>query len=126
VKVRVAHSVYFQVLGELGFPGLFLYLIFAVMGLRSLFKTWRMMVPLVGRHPDLAWVHDTAYWLFCGYVGYLLGSAFLNMLWIEFPWYAIFYGTMLRPLAEAELARRSGSAGRSRSIVAYARSPSPG
>jgi len=126
VKVRVAHSVYFQVLGELGFPGLFLYLIFAVMGLRSLFKTWRMMVPLVSRYPDLAWVHDTAYWLFCGYVGYLLGSAFLNMLWIEFPWYAIFYGTMLRRLTEAELARRSGSAGRSRSMVAYARFPSPG
>lgn len=125
VQVRVAHSVYFQVLGELGFPGLFLYLTFALMGLRSLFKTWRMMVPVVDRHPDLVWVRDTAYWLFCGYVGYLFGAAFLNMLWIEFPWYAIFYGTMLRPLTEAELARRSDSAGHDRSMGAGARSSSP-
>jgi probable O-glycosylation ligase (exosortase A-associated) len=107
VQVRVAHSVYFQVLGELGFPGLFLYLLFVSIALRSLYGTWRMMVPAVVRYPDLTWIRDTGFWLLCGYVGYLFGSAFLNMFWIEFPWYAIFYGTMLRPLAEAELARRA-------------------
>lgn len=109
VQVRVAHSVYFQILGELGFPGLLLYLCFVWIAVRSLYKTWRMMGPVIGKHPDLAWIHDTAFWLLCGYVGYLFGSAFLNMFWIEFPWYAIFYGTMLRPLAEVELARRANA-----------------
>lgn len=107
VQVRVAHSVYFQILGELGFPALFLYLTLLLIGLRSLFKTWRMLVPVVGRHPDLVWVHDTSFWLFCGYVGYAFGSALLNMLWIEYPWYGLFYGTMLRSLAKSELTRRA-------------------
>jgi hypothetical protein len=29
------------------------------------------------------------------------------MLYIEFPWYAIFYGSMLRPLVDRELAARN-------------------
>jgi len=106
VTIRVAHSIYFQVLGELGFVGLAIYLLFVWMGLRALYKTWRAMIPVVENHPDLAWVRDTAFWLTCGYIGYIFGSALLNMLYIEFPWYAIFYGSMLRPLAEKELAAR--------------------
>jgi len=106
VRIRVAHSVYFQVLGELGFVGLGLYLLFVWIGLRTLYKTWRAMIPVAQAHPDLAWVRDTAYWLTCGYVGYIFGSALLNMLYIEFPWYAVFYGTMLQPLVERELAER--------------------
>jgi hypothetical protein len=110
VTIRVAHSVYFQVLGELGFVGLGLYLLFVWMGLGTLYKTWRAMIPVVESHPDLAWVRDTAFWLTCGYVGYIFGSALLNMLYIEFPWYAIFYGAMLQPLVNRELAARQGAA----------------
>lgn len=117
VQVRVAHSVYFQVLGELGFPGLLLYLAFVWIGLRSLFRTWRFMVPVAKTHPDLAWVRDMGYWLTCGYVGYIFGSGLLNMFFIEFPWYAVFYGTMLKPLAEKELlARKAQADGNSRDV----------
>ena len=106
MQVRVAHSVYLQVLGEQGFPGLALYLMFVFMGLWTLFRTWRTMIPVVKIHPDLTWVRDTAFWMVCGYVGYSLGAGLLNMLYIEFPWYAIFYGSMLRPLAILELEKR--------------------
>jgi O-antigen ligase len=106
VQVRVAHNVYLQILGELGFPGLMFYLMFMCVGFWSLFKTWRTMVPVVIDHPDLTWVRDTAFWMVCGYVGYILGAGLLNMLYIEFPWYAIFYGNMLLPLVNQELAAR--------------------
>jgi probable O-glycosylation ligase (exosortase A-associated) len=106
VTIRVAHSIYFQVLGELGFVGLGLYLLFVWIGLRTLYRTWRAMIPVAESNPDLAWVRDTAFWLTCGYIGYIFGSGLLNMLYIEFPWYAIFYGTMLQPLVDKELAER--------------------
>jgi probable O-glycosylation ligase (exosortase A-associated) len=103
VQVRVAHSVYFQVLGELGFPGLLLYLCFIGLGLLTLFRTWRALVPVASANPELAWTRDLAFWMTCGYTGYIVGSGFLNMLYIEFPWYVIFYGSMLWPLVRQEL-----------------------
>ena len=106
VKVRVAHSVYFQILGQLGFPAFVLYLMFIWVGFWSLVRTWRVMIPVAVKYPDLVWVRDTAFWMVCGYVGYSLGAGLLNMLYIEFPWYAIFYGSMLLPLAEQELSNR--------------------
>lgn len=106
VQVRVAHSTYLQILGELGFPALVFYLTFIWMGFWSLVRTWRTMIPVAEKHPDLVWVRDTAFWMVCGYVGYTFGAALLNMLYIEFPWYAIFYGSMLLPLVENELSKR--------------------
>ncbi len=110
VELRVAHSVYFQVMGEFGFVGLGLYLLFVWTGLGALYKTWRAMIPVVDSNPDLAWVRDMAFWLTCGYIGFIFGSAFINTLYIEFPWYAIFYGAMLQPLVNRELAARQGAA----------------
>lgn len=106
VQVRVAHSVYLQVLAELGFPGFGLYMLFVWMGFMTLFRTWRTMTSVAVSNPDLTWVRDTSFWLTCGYVGYCFGAAFLNMLYIEFPWYAVFYGSMLQPLVDQELSKR--------------------
>lgn len=105
VQVRVAHSVYFQILGELGFIGLGLYLWFVSLGLWILFRTWRSMISVAISNPDLAWVRDVALWMMCGYIGYIFGSGFLNMLYIEFPWYVVFYGSMLWPLANQDVDR---------------------
>lgn len=107
VQVRVAHSVYFQILGELGFPALGLYILFMGLGLSGLIRTWRMMIPIVKVHPDLIWVRDTCFWMSCGYMGYLFGSGLLNMFYIEFPWYAMFYGSLLGTMARRELASRA-------------------
>lgn len=111
VQVRVAHSVYFQVLGELGFVGLGFYLGFVSVGVWTLFRTWRAMVPVASANPDLAWVRDVAFWMTCGYVGYVFGSGSLNMLYVEFPWYVILYGSMLWPLVSQEIAREKNCRG---------------
>lgn len=107
VQVRVAHNVYLQVLGELGFPGLLLFLTVIGVGFMSIVRTWRMMIPVVQDHPDLRWVRDTAFWMVCGYIGYSLGAGLLNMLYIEFPWYFLFYGSMMLPLVKQELEARA-------------------
>lgn len=109
VKIRVAHSIYFQILGELGFVGLTAYLCFVILGVLILYRTWRYMVITSIEYPDLLWVRDIAFWMFCGYLGYSCGAGFLNMLYIEFPWYVIFYGSMLKPLVEKELDNRKVS-----------------
>ena len=57
-------------------------------------------------NPDLTWVRDVALWMICGYMGYILGAGFLNTFYIEFPWYVIFYGSMLQPLVTIELSQR--------------------
>ena len=109
VQVRVAHSAYFQVLGELGFVGLALYLAFVITAVVTLFGTWRYMKGVAQRYPDLAWARDLSFWMTCGYAGYLAGSALLNMFYIEFPWYIAFYGCMLRPLVNLELEKRQAN-----------------
>lgn len=103
IQMRVAHSIYFQVLGELGFIGFGFYLSFILLGLWILFKTWRFMVTASIDYPDFSWARDLSFWMVCGYVGYLFGSAFLNMLYIEFPWYFIFYGSLIKPLVAVEI-----------------------
>lgn len=104
--VLVAHSTYFQVLGELSFIGIFIYLAFIFAALTMLWRTWRWMGPIAEKHPDLVWVRNIAFWMMCGYVGYLLGSAFLNMLLIEFPWYFVVLASLLRPMVRKELVER--------------------
>ncbi len=111
VELRVAHSVYFQTLGELGFPALLFYLLFLGTGLVMLYRTWRMMVPLVQKHPDLVWVRDVSFWMACALAGYCFGAGLLNMLYIEFPWYMVMLGCMLMPLVKLELARRATQGG---------------
>lgn len=106
VQVRVAHSTYFQVLGEFGFPSLILYLAFVAIAIGNLIGAWRLIKPLTGIYPDLIWVRDLSRWLTCGLVGYAFGSGLLNMFWIEFPWYAMFYGSMLKGLLTVELSDR--------------------
>lgn len=103
IQIRVAHSIYFQVIGELGFIGFSLYLAFIISGLWILFKTWRFMVTISLDYPDFIWARDLSFWMVCGYIGYLFGSAFLNMLYIEYPWYFIFYGSLIRTLVAKEI-----------------------
>lgn len=109
IQIRVAHNVYMQVLGELGFPGLMMYLTFILIGIATLYSTWRFAIPIARAHPDLAWTENLSFWMLCGYLGYCVGASFLNTFYIEFPWYVIFYGSMLKPMLVRELAVRADS-----------------
>lgn len=81
---RAAHSIYFQVLGDMGFVGLGLYL-------ALLFVAWRNASKAIVRtrdRPELKWMTDLARMLQYSLIPYLVSGAALNMAYFDLS-YAI-------------------------------------
>jgi len=80
---HVAHSIYFQVLGSLGFIGLLIFLVF-------FWLVWRQAAWL-RRHcrgqPDLQWAFNFGSIVQVSLVGYLVGGAFLDIAFWDLPYY---------------------------------------
>ncbi|MCL2656745.1 MAG: putative O-glycosylation ligase, exosortase A system-associated [Betaproteobacteria bacterium] len=80
--VHAAHSIYFQVLGEHGFIGLFLFLLIW-------FYVWRTGSWLRkhgSERPDTRWVADLGAMCQVSLVGYLVGGAFLSLAYFDLPY----------------------------------------
>lgn len=85
IDFHVAHSIYFQVLGEHGFIGLFLYV-------GILFATWRAASGVIKQcrnDLELKWMSDLAAMCQVSMVGYMLGGAFLSLAYYDFFYYVI-------------------------------------
>lgn len=83
--VHAAHSIYFQILGEHGFPGL---LFFMAMG----FFTWRNGSWIIAKtrdRPDLKWAEMLARMLHVSQVAYATGGAFLSLAYFDLPYYVL-------------------------------------
>ncbi len=81
----VAHSIYFQVLGEHGYFGLVLYLL-------MFFFAWRTgsrIVKKCGKDPELAWAATTARMCQVSIIGYMTAGAFLAMAYYDLPYYVL-------------------------------------
>jgi putative inorganic carbon (hco3(-)) transporter len=81
----VAHSIYFQVLGEHGYFGLFLYLL-------MFFFTWRTGTRIVnkcGTNPEYAWAATCARMCQVSIIGYMSAGAFLAMAYYDLPYYVL-------------------------------------
>ncbi|MCB1954758.1 MAG: putative O-glycosylation ligase, exosortase A system-associated [Rhodocyclaceae bacterium] len=81
--VLVAHSIYFQMLGEHGYFGLFLYLMFW-------FSTYRMAGRLMAhgmRDPTLEWVGELGSMAKVSLTGFAVGAAFLSLAYWDMPFY---------------------------------------
>jgi probable O-glycosylation ligase (exosortase A-associated) len=74
-KVQAAHSIYFQMLGDHGFPGLALFLAMIAASYLTLTRV-RLTVKGQGQH---AWLGHYARALQIGLVGYLVSGAFVSM-----------------------------------------------
>ncbi len=82
-QVVVAHSVYFQMLGEHGFVGLALFLIFWAL-------VWRQSSSLRRQAkgvPELRWVYSLMSMVQASLVGYAVGGAFINIAFWDMPYY---------------------------------------
>jgi putative inorganic carbon (HCO3(-)) transporter len=80
---HVAHSIYFQVLGSLGFPGLLLFLLF--WGL-----VWREAGRLRTRSrgdPESQWAHALGSMVQASLTGYFIGGAFLDIAFWDLNYY---------------------------------------
>jgi probable O-glycosylation ligase (exosortase A-associated) len=98
---QVAHSIYFQALGEHGFVGLALYLL--------LYLTfWRNASALArsGKdEPDLAWARHLGRMMQVSAAGFLVGGAFLSLVNFDVPYYLM--GVMMVAVALMKSESRS-------------------
>ena len=89
--VHAAHSIYFQVLGEHGFGGLFFYLCIW-------FSTW-FTIRWVRKHAKARqqqWAVDLASMSEVSLIGYAVGGAFLSLSYFDLPYYLVVMMVVLR------------------------------
>lgn len=80
--IHAAHSIYFQILGEHGFPGLFLFLLLW-------WLVWRhagQLRQLGMESSDLEWSSHLGAMIQVSLVGYLVGGAFLSLAYFDLPY----------------------------------------
>ncbi|WP_372720287.1 putative O-glycosylation ligase, exosortase A system-associated, partial [Immundisolibacter sp.] len=91
-----AHSIYFEVLGEQGVPGLFLFLLI-------LWLSWRnaaVVLRLARGDPDWFWARDLAAMIQVSLIGYMVGGAFLGLGYWDLPYGLAAILVLLRGLLE--------------------------
>lgn len=82
---RNFHSVYFEVLGELGFVGLFVFLSLLVV-------TWRCGASIIKRtrgRAELAWANDLARMVQISLIGFAVGGMFQNLAFYDLYYHII-------------------------------------
>lgn len=104
--IFVAHSIYFQALGEHGFPGLALYLLLG-------FLTWRKAGQLAKRYKDDpeygSWMPLLMRMTQVSLTGFALGGAFLSLMHFDLPYYIVSFVVLVdASLRERDKAKLSG------------------
>jgi probable O-glycosylation ligase (exosortase A-associated) len=95
-RVRAAHSIYFEVLGEHGFVGLTLFLLIA-------FFTWmnvRYAVRNTRDRPELLWAHTLGRAIELSVVSYLVGGAALSMAYYDVYYSLVAVSVVLRQIVK--------------------------
>ncbi|EDZ67209.1 wzy family polymerase, exosortase system type 1 associated [Nitrosococcus oceani AFC27] len=106
---HVAHSIYFQMLGQHGFVGLSLFMIILFLTYRRLgrLKKWTLEIS------DLRWIGQYAWALRVGLVGYAVTGAFLNLAYFDLYYLFVVLAALLwrEALSDERIAsRRSATA----------------
>ncbi len=97
--IHGAHSIYFEVLGEHGFVGLFLFLLLAALALRT--STW--IVQHTRDRADMKWASDLATFVRVSVVGFAVGGAFLGLAYFDLYYHLIAILVLLRAVVERQL-----------------------
>lgn len=89
---RAYHSIYFEMLGELGWPGLFMFLLVAGSSIVTLLRLSRKCRKI----PDLVWVADMSDAVQSGMLVFLTSGAFVGIAFIPPFWYFVSMVVCLR------------------------------
>ncbi|MCX7372357.1 MAG: putative O-glycosylation ligase, exosortase A system-associated [Alphaproteobacteria bacterium] len=79
---RAVHSIWFELLGEQGFPAFLLWVGLSVAGLA---QAWRL-ARLPADRPELAWARDLGRMAQVSIVAYLVAGSFLSLSYWDFYW----------------------------------------
>ncbi|TPG61077.1 putative O-glycosylation ligase, exosortase A system-associated [Roseomonas nepalensis] len=117
---RAVHSIWFELLGENGFPTFF---VWVTMTLAGVYYTFRI-VSMTRRRPELAWAYDFGRMAQVSIVAYLVSGTFLSLSYWDFYWTLLVViaatHTLARQVVKAE--ERANAVGwRKRGVAA----PSP-
>jgi putative inorganic carbon (HCO3(-)) transporter len=99
--VHDAHSIWFQMLGEQGFVGLGLFILFW-------FFSWRLATGIIKSCRDrdkLRWASDLAAMIQVSIIGYCTGGTFLGLAYWDMPYVLVTILVMTRIVVDNELAR---------------------
>jgi len=97
---RSVHSNYFQVLGEQGYIGLFMYLLLMVM---MVYKAKKYAFACEGRK-DLAWAASLLFAIQFSVIGYAANGLTVNMAYLDLYYYLLTLGVLLISYIKRELA----------------------
>lgn len=106
--IYVAHSIYFQVLGDHGYLGLAIYLL---LGFLTYFGAGRV-ASQAKPFSDLAWAVALMNMCKVSLVGFAVGGAFLSLAYWDMPYYLMVVVVATQLLVRDRLARAAGAAER--------------
>jgi probable O-glycosylation ligase (exosortase A-associated) len=104
-KGRNYHSVYFEILGELGYVGFSIYL-------ALLIAAWRggsRVIALTRRRPDLSWANDLARMTQVSLVGFAVAGAFQNLAFFDLYFLLIATLFLVHQIVAQQLAAESSA-----------------
>jgi len=108
------HSIYFSVLGEHGFVGLFLFILLGVLSWRA--GSW--VIKRTDQSPDLMWARDLAGMIQVSLVGYAVGGTFLSLAYFDLVYHLVALLVLLKLLVSKSIDERSSQQGSRSSMIA--------
>lgn len=96
-----AHSIYFEVLGEQGYVGLFLFLLMWIVT----FRTASRVIKQSRNHNDLLWARDLAAMLQVSLIGYAVGGSFLGLAYFDLPYHLMAIIVLLKIITDEAIKR---------------------
>ncbi|MBE0548037.1 MAG: putative O-glycosylation ligase, exosortase A system-associated [Rubrivivax sp.] len=106
-NVRDVHSIYFEVLGEHGWPGLILFL-------SLLALTWMKcssVIRFARKHPEALWAKDLAAMIQVTMVAYMSAGAFLGLAYFDYIYHVVAIVVVVHHMVVVEPSRRAGVSG---------------
>ncbi|WP_163834595.1 putative O-glycosylation ligase, exosortase A system-associated [Spartinivicinus ruber] len=100
-RVFDAHSIYFEVLGEQGFPGLFLFLLVFLLAWRT--GSW--IIRHTTDQTNMLWANQLAKMIQVSLVAYATGGAFLGLGYFDLPYHLVCLLVVTQLWVRQELAR---------------------
>jgi len=120
--IHDAHSIYFEVMAEQGFPGLMIFL--GILG-GTLWRLERLR-KWFPKDPERRWIRDLAEMLQYSIVAYMLGGAFLGLAYFDLFYYLVISAILLEFIAQREAAvERVRAKSAARPVAAPAGGPEP-
>jgi probable O-glycosylation ligase (exosortase A-associated) len=98
LDVHAAHSIYFTILADHGWIGLFLYLMIY-------FMAWRKLANIIkqtAKKNELKQFHALAKMLQVGFLAYFSGGAFLSLSYFDLPWHFVSIVIILQQILEQQ------------------------